>query len=115
MPILYITTLQELGRDAKTVHEFYYSEADPLSHCLRSLTAEMIQAGKIINRYVCLHESGDTLTIITMFRDIDARNEWHDHPTMKNTLEKWADRDWSWNIETIHCHDIVDVAKWGDR
>jgi hypothetical protein len=112
MYILYIATLRESGRDAKTVEEFYYSKLAPPAYGVRALTADMIKAGKIINRYVCLHDTGDTLTIITLFRDEAAQVEWHEHPIMKETLEKWADRDWSWDIQAIPCHDIVDVSKW---
>ncbi len=112
MPILDIITIHEAGRNAKTVDEFYYAEAEPLPYGVRALTADFIQEGKIINRYVCLHESGDTLTITTMFRDSAARQEWFNHPTMDKTKAKWADRDWTLNFESIPCHDIVDVAAW---
>ena len=112
MPVLEITRIREPGRTAKTVEEFYYAAHVP--NGLRAMTAGMIQQGKILNRFVCLHDTGDRLTIFTLFRDEHARQEWRDHPTMAAVQEQWAGRGWEGETEVIPLNELINVKQWAE-
>ncbi len=112
MPVLEVTTIEEPGRDAKTVGEFYYAKHAP--NGLRAMTSGMIREGKILNRFVCLHESGDQLTIFTIFRDEAARQEWRLHPVMEEIQAQWKGRSWTGGTDVFPLHEAIDVKAWAD-
>ena len=111
MRILEITRIRQPGRNAQTVADFYYRDAPP--NGLRAMTAGMIRDGLILNRFVCLDDSGDTLTIFTMFSSEEARQAWRNNPVMLEVQEQWADRSWEGETEVIPCREMIDVAAWG--
>ena len=110
MPVLEITTIQELGREAKTVDEFFYAEHEPLPYGIRAMTRDMIRQGKILNRYVGLHQNGFMLTIVTVFASVDAHIEWRTSEVMKETQAHWDGRGWTGKTQVIHLADLVDVS-----
>ena len=109
MKVLVVTHINESGRNAKTVDQFYYEHYDPLPYGARGLSRDMMKAGKVLSRTVCLNEAGDGLIIMAMFASEAAHQEYINHPTYAATIEHWKDRPWAVKITATPCRDVLEV------
>jgi len=92
-------TLYDKNRSAKTIDEFYYKGLEEKlkgkqGTGLRLVAKEFINQGKIIDRYLILDGTGDSLEITTIFKNKQYLQEFLWHPVIVEANEIFNEKQW---------------------
>lgn len=110
-PLLYEIKVTEKNRFAKTVDEFFYPDVSLLKGKkgtgVRGLAARYVREGKIVFRNVSLEENGNTVIIITLFRDNKFLEEFENEEESIFSKEFFTGRDMVIERKKTQLNDYV--------
>lgn len=97
-------TLLDKNKDAISIDDFYYRGLEDklngkLGTGIRTIAYNFIQEGKILDRFLILNDSGDTLQIFTIFKNKEVLQEFLWHPIMHEVNEIFSEKQWTFTSE----------------
>jgi len=112
--IVYKQVISEDNLNAVSIQDFYYRNTQYESTGgtgIRGLSRQYLKQGKIIDRRITLYNDGNTLEIITIFKDKTSWKEFMQEELHNEAIEFFYQRNFTLKTETYEILEEISLRK----